>query len=494
MTMEISDKQPVLGRIVKLLGHVNTDRNMTLIPERSRCVRQFELHELVVTDECGLNPGDRVQRVGFLGFAEITRAGVIEVGDQLELGCGFSGSVIGFDSCHHPNHYNIIVQARRLLSAPDLDLHVGDALTVSAQPAARSIEVNAELPTTIIVGLGRSGRLLHLPCVLRAREMLFGAGASSRILAFDPYSRLSLCRRCSGRDSPETLDSFSAVPHSLRSQAIVHVCTPPNVRTEVVAEAADLGMRHFILEKPMADTMERVAELRALAERYSLRICVVSNLTASALTRALKQHLERTPRHAVRHLGLRHVKSRISRSLANSSHQSAFDVEMPHMLSLSCFLLGSGIRVRNASHWDLQVHGATIPGMGGAQITLTLPGGGTASLHADHMSPRRERSIEIRFDDNTRLKGFYPCGSDDLYSQLHRFDSRGALVERQYFTDDTLTQFLLDGYRYFLGMAGPPLSDLDFNSRVCRLLDHAKRLSAAAMLIEPCTGGKRARS
>ena len=68
-------KRAVRGRFVKLLGHRNDARGMTLMPERSRCVRHGELHEIVTTDT---DPGaaHRVDRVGFLGFVEIVKAGV----------------------------------------------------------------------------------------------------------------------------------------------------------------------------------------------------------------------------------------------------------------------------------------------------------------------------------------------------------------------------------------------------------------------------------
>jgi hypothetical protein len=128
----------VRAEFAKLLRHTRTERGMQLIEERSRAVRRGELHEIVVTDAEPL-PGDRIDRVGFLGFAEVLVAGVIEAGDEVTLAGADLGVVIGFDACHFPNHYNVLIRADRLVSATELDLRVGDQIEVAeGQPPSRS--------------------------------------------------------------------------------------------------------------------------------------------------------------------------------------------------------------------------------------------------------------------------------------------------------------------------------------------------------------------
>ncbi|WP_084483760.1 DUF6917 domain-containing protein [Nocardia anaemiae] len=116
------------GTVVKLLFHCRDDRGMELIPEASRCVRVGEVHELVTTDHRGLSGGARVDRVGFLGFVEIGNAGVIDVGDAAVIGERIIGTVVGFDACHFPNHYNVIIESDRLHTATDLGLTVGQTI------------------------------------------------------------------------------------------------------------------------------------------------------------------------------------------------------------------------------------------------------------------------------------------------------------------------------------------------------------------------------
>lgn len=124
----VANKVAVRGHLVKLLFHRRTERGMTLIAERSRCVRAGEVHELLTTDHTGLVAGSRVDRVGFLGFVEIANAGVLDVGDRVLVGDRQVGVVAGFDACHFPNHYNVVVAAADLMTAADLALVPGQGI------------------------------------------------------------------------------------------------------------------------------------------------------------------------------------------------------------------------------------------------------------------------------------------------------------------------------------------------------------------------------
>jgi hypothetical protein len=115
-------KRAVYGRLVKVLTHRRDDRGMALEEFASRCVRRGEVHELVTTDHTETAAGARIDRVGFLGFVEIGCAGVIDRGDEVWAGGHLVGTVLGFDACHFPNHYNILIAAPERLTGPQLDL------------------------------------------------------------------------------------------------------------------------------------------------------------------------------------------------------------------------------------------------------------------------------------------------------------------------------------------------------------------------------------
>ncbi|MFI6862403.1 Gfo/Idh/MocA family protein [Streptomyces sp. NPDC050421] len=124
-------KEPVSAHLVKLLFHRRTDRGMRLSPWQSRCVRAGDVHELVTTTDLPSATGDRVDHVGFLGFAEFPTGTVIDRGDVVSGPHGPIGRVAGFDECHAPNHYNILIDTERVLTAEDLDLHTLDTFTFS---------------------------------------------------------------------------------------------------------------------------------------------------------------------------------------------------------------------------------------------------------------------------------------------------------------------------------------------------------------------------
>ena len=122
-------KRPVEGVVVKLLQHKRTDRGMELAAHETRCLRAGEIHELVTTDQHDSTPGDRINYVGFLGFVEITRAGVVEMGDEVVHQGKVLGHVLGFDECHYPNHYNILIKTEKVLTADDANMHLEEQIT-----------------------------------------------------------------------------------------------------------------------------------------------------------------------------------------------------------------------------------------------------------------------------------------------------------------------------------------------------------------------------
>ncbi|RKT89226.1 hypothetical protein SAMN05421805_101782 [Saccharopolyspora antimicrobica] len=119
---EDGPKRALTGTLVKVLVHRRDQRGMALEPHASRCVQRGEVHELVTTDHQDTEQGARIDRVGFLGFAEIGCAGVIDRGDEFWIGGQRVGTVLGFDACHFPNHYNILINTEVPVTGADLEL------------------------------------------------------------------------------------------------------------------------------------------------------------------------------------------------------------------------------------------------------------------------------------------------------------------------------------------------------------------------------------
>ncbi|WP_069813228.1 DUF6917 domain-containing protein [Streptomyces sp. TP-A0874] len=128
-------KREVTGEIVKVLKHRRQDRGMRLEEFASRCVQRGEIHELVTTDHVETAAGSRIDRVGFLGFAEFIQAGVVDRGDTVLLDDEPVGTVLGFDACHFPNHYNVLIHTERTLTGPEAGLRPGSHIVF--RPPAR---------------------------------------------------------------------------------------------------------------------------------------------------------------------------------------------------------------------------------------------------------------------------------------------------------------------------------------------------------------------
>lgn len=118
------DRRPVMGETVALLHIAFKDRGLNLIETKSRVLKQFEIHELMITDE-DAEPGGGADRVRAIGFFEIIESGLIVVGDEVWIEGRLLGYLSGYDLTHMPNHMNIVVKSK------DIDepiLRVGDKI------------------------------------------------------------------------------------------------------------------------------------------------------------------------------------------------------------------------------------------------------------------------------------------------------------------------------------------------------------------------------
>ncbi|GGK12089.1 hypothetical protein GCM10011583_50200 [Streptomyces camponoticapitis] len=128
-------KRTVTAEVVKVLLHRRADRGMRMEEFASRCVRQGELHELVTTDQLETEEGARIDRVGFLGFVEISVAGVLDRGDIVLVDGVPMGTLLGFDACHFPNHYNVLIHTAWTLTGPEAGLRPGSQVSFRPPPS-----------------------------------------------------------------------------------------------------------------------------------------------------------------------------------------------------------------------------------------------------------------------------------------------------------------------------------------------------------------------
>ena len=108
------DKRPVEGEVVAVLHVKFEDRGLEFIKTKSRTVKLNEIHELMITDEQDAAPGGGADRVRALAFFEITKSGLIVMGDDVTINDSKLGTLAGYDVTHMPNHINVVVKTNTL--------------------------------------------------------------------------------------------------------------------------------------------------------------------------------------------------------------------------------------------------------------------------------------------------------------------------------------------------------------------------------------------
>ena len=122
------DKRPVEGEVVAILHVKFEDRGLELIQTKSRTVKLNEIHELMITDEQDAAPGGGADRVRAIAFFEITKSGLIVMGDNVSINGKKLGTLAGYDVTHMPNHINVVVKTETL---DEPIIRVGDRVTFS---------------------------------------------------------------------------------------------------------------------------------------------------------------------------------------------------------------------------------------------------------------------------------------------------------------------------------------------------------------------------
>lgn len=332
-----------------------------------------------------------------------------------------------------------------------------------------------EMLRTMVVGLGRAGAGLHLPVLAKARRRQPRCFAPERAVGYDHDAGL---RDRYAREGLHTVDSLAQARQLLDpANTVVHVCTPPLARAELVAELLRLGFRKLLLEKPLAAGPQDLARLLELLRQPGVQAAVVAPWSASTLTARLTSLVrERHDLGALRQISVLQNKPRFRRSLATSGHPTAFDIEIPHAVGVLLDLAGDA-DVTAASCTDLEVDGQRLPRLGGATLRLAHLGGVRSLVRSDLTSPVRERRITLRFDHGTAI-GHYPADAADHTAQLRLVVRDSPPEPRAIFPDDALTEYFLRAYADFAA-GGPGPACVEQQARVVGLLTDAKRWAAA---------------
>ncbi|MFF9109954.1 Gfo/Idh/MocA family protein [Streptomyces sp. NPDC014805] len=317
----------------------------------------------------------------------------------------------------------------------------------------------------LVVGLGRSGSGLHLRTLVRLARRSAAAGdplVALPAVGCDPRAR---ALRPLGAPGEVTVVAAleEALAHVDPARTVAHVCTPPRLRHELIAELAGHGVRRLIVEKPLATSPDELDALVRLRQEAGLDLVVVAHWTSSRLAARLRRLIRGRHLGALRRITVDQHKPRFQRSLTSDGHTSALDVEIPHSLALALDLAGPA-ELRTARCWDLLCEDRRLPGLGGAHVELEHRSGVVTLLRSDLGAPVRQRSVVCAFEGGT-VTAHFPLSEDDDHAQLLvvPFDrgpqppgdglpgGPGAVAGAGHhvFRDDALTAFLEDTYRGF---------------------------------------------
>lgn len=323
---------------------------------------------------------------------------------------------------------------------------------------------------TVIVGFGHAARSFHTPAVL---DLAAAGYASGALRIVDPMLDPTDPAIPHGAVTSRELSNITA-----DRDAVVHVCTGPDSHATIVLAAHRMGFRRFVVEKPLTVTGSDARLLADLVDDGDAAVIVMSNWSASALTDELRRVVLARADTPPSRIVLSQFKPRLERTLANGTHASAFDVEMPHLVALAQCLVDDPIEVVGATHADLVVGDQRYPAMAAADVTLRTASGVPMLLRSDLTAPWRERSARIEWADGTRLVGFHPCDSTDRYAQLFTWAAGGKYVGRQLLHDDTVRRLLRSAYAYFAGTGPKPRNDVAFGAATTAIIEAARATSA----------------
>ncbi|MFD3683284.1 oxidoreductase [Nocardiopsis sp. NPDC058631] len=318
---------------------------------------------------------------------------------------------------------------------------------------------------TLIVGLGRSGRGLHLPSLAKVRAVAPALFAPGPVMGHDPL-------RPEGDGILAVASPQEAARRRPPRDTVVHLCTPPHLRAEPMESLARLGYRRIIVEKPLALDLVELAVIARLRRRWDLDLSVATPWSASTLSRRLSAARRSGAFGPLRAVTVLQHKPRFTRSLESPGHPTAFDIEVPHALAVVVALAG-GADVAAAELEDMVVDGARLPGLGCARLDLVHHTGVLTRIESDLTAPLRERRIVLEFDEVV-LTGHYACSEADHTAQLS-VSVPGREPTRSVFRDDAFTAFLRACYTRY-SRPRRDRGDLPVHVEAVRLLAEAKNL------------------
>ena len=317
----------------------------------------------------------------------------------------------------------------------------------------------------VIVGYGRAG-FIHGKVYDRLKDVC----VLSAVVDPDPEKRDEATANLPG------MAVYPSLPEALTElgpDIILDFCVPAKINLDLVNTALRLGVRKFMIEKPLGWDVANTQKLVQI-----LNGCDVAYLDTYAASSGLRSLLKRVREEGsdVRTVDIRFHKNRISDSLSRRGFMqdavpSAWMIEGPHMLSIARQIAGDVERVLSADTFDMNIGpGHVLSDHGGGRAVLAHQGNVVTHLDLSLCSAENQRTVEVCLNNDVRLVlELPPSKQAEQYSTLEVQYPSGR-CGREQFPDRPMEHCVFNAVRRFAGEArvvSPLVDGLD----VCTMIE-----------------------
>jgi len=395
------------------------------------------------------------------------------------------------------------------------EVKVTQAVPIAAS-SDRKIDISRSGRRVVLV-VGADGHVgaLHLAALLKAFGQLEGrVDILGGLDLNDPSERTRTMWNDNNPDTP--LPPFfktpeEAVAHAKElglkpGQITVIVATQNHLHLQNMRELAELGVVEFIVEKPIADTLEEMDEIIEYARENGLKVVGAGQVFTSDVVATVKDVMSKYGVEPTEIL-LTWKKDRFERSIGGQNMVSPgiFGFDMFHLIGTAETIADSPCEVGHAFSRDMPIpDGVTLPpgmsfedhGLGvafamhdNAVRTVLYTSFVEDGVSADGKTLANQKTINVRGRDDSIIIADVASGADDAESVTY-INPQGEVQEVITVAENTV-DMMATAQAHFIHdvVIGPgrrdAMTSLDFHRNVEVFIEDCARLSAESRAGQP---------
>lgn len=296
--------------------------------------------------------------------------------------------------------------------------------------------------------------------------VVVGYGLAGRVHACTYQRRADACRLagivelCAQRRAAANRDMSGVAVFSSLKQALTVVggdvlldlCAPAPQYIPLIKTAIDMGVRRFMLEKPLGWSF---ATASSLAEMLHDREAVYQDTYLHSSGIEVLLDWVARERSAIEVVNIKFHKNRMpesydKRGFDNETPPDAWHIEGPHMVTIATKIAGEVSAIEDANLFDMSYRDSIFRKHGGALAILKHEGGVRSRLSMDLCSDENERLVEVCLENGALIRLQLPeSKSTHFMSRLEKVEG-DRVVDRLMVEDRPMEQCVSNGVDYFL--------------------------------------------